>query len=166
MESHSCGDSWPAAFLLLVPCNLIHYQCNCVRLCVQDFTGSTAFLGFTAKGFVVFQGNKRIHLLKWYSSNVPFMFETKTWAIKSNLGRQNKTISLFTVRLMLLLTQLLLPAETHLVLVQLVGADGWTLGLSCRTDVSKLKFEGKTFYVIGIQKEVSAPCSRGRNRFI
>ncbi|XP_070820682.1 FERM domain-containing protein 3 isoform X2 [Chaetodon trifascialis] len=55
----------------------------------KDFTGSTAFLGFTATGFVVFQGNKRIHLLKW-------------------------------------------------------------------ADVSKLKFEGKTFYVIGIQKEVSA----------
>uniref|UniRef100_A0A8C9WED6 FERM domain containing 3 n=1 Tax=Scleropages formosus TaxID=113540 RepID=A0A8C9WED6_SCLFO len=54
----------------------------------KDFTGSTAFLGFTATGFVVFQGNKRIHLLKW-------------------------------------------------------------------ADVSKLKFEGKTFYVIGIQKEVS-----------
>ncbi|XP_066567190.1 FERM domain-containing protein 3 [Amia ocellicauda] len=52
----------------------------------KDFTGSTAFLGFTATGFVVFQGNKRIHLLKW-------------------------------------------------------------------SDVSKLKFEGKTFYVIGIQKE-------------
>ncbi|XP_016898278.1 FERM domain-containing protein 3 isoform X2 [Cynoglossus semilaevis] len=52
----------------------------------KDFTGSTAFLGFTAIGFVVFQGNKRIHLLKW-------------------------------------------------------------------ADVSKLKFEGKTFYVIGIQKE-------------
>ncbi|XP_037633042.1 FERM domain-containing protein 3 isoform X3 [Sebastes umbrosus] len=54
----------------------------------KDFTGSTAFLGFTATGFVVFQGNKRIHLLKW-------------------------------------------------------------------ADVSKLKFEGKTFYVIGIQKESS-----------
>ncbi|XP_062273139.1 FERM domain-containing protein 3 [Scomber scombrus] len=54
----------------------------------KDFTGSTAFLGFTATGFVVFQGNKRIHLLKW-------------------------------------------------------------------ADVSKLKFEGKTFYVIGIQKEIS-----------
>uniref|UniRef100_A0A3B3QFW6 FERM domain-containing protein 3 n=1 Tax=Paramormyrops kingsleyae TaxID=1676925 RepID=A0A3B3QFW6_9TELE len=52
----------------------------------KDFTGSTAFLGFTATGFVVFQGNKRIHLLKW-------------------------------------------------------------------ADVSKLKFEGKTFYVIGLQKE-------------
>uniref|UniRef100_A0A674AU86 FERM domain-containing protein 3 n=1 Tax=Salmo trutta TaxID=8032 RepID=A0A674AU86_SALTR len=52
----------------------------------KDFTGSTAFLGFTATGFVVFQGNKRIHLLKW-------------------------------------------------------------------ADVNKLKFEGKTFYVIGIQKE-------------
>ncbi|XP_029573752.1 FERM domain-containing protein 3 isoform X1 [Salmo trutta] len=54
----------------------------------KDFTGSTAFLGFTATGFVVFQGNKRIHLLKW-------------------------------------------------------------------ADVNKLKFEGKTFYVIGIQKEIS-----------
>ncbi|XP_051964957.1 FERM domain-containing protein 3 [Xyrauchen texanus] len=52
----------------------------------KDFTGSTAFLGFTAKGFVVFQGNKRIHLLKW-------------------------------------------------------------------ADVSKFKFEGKTFYVIGVQRE-------------
>ncbi|XP_068613984.1 FERM domain-containing protein 3-like, partial [Brachionichthys hirsutus] len=54
----------------------------------KDFTGCTAFLGFTATGFVVFQGNKRIYLLKW-------------------------------------------------------------------NDVSKLKFEGKTFYVIGIQKEIS-----------
>ncbi|XP_023199718.1 FERM domain-containing protein 3 isoform X1 [Xiphophorus maculatus] len=54
----------------------------------KDFTGSTAFLGFTATGFVVFQGNKRIHLLKW-------------------------------------------------------------------GDVSKLKFEGKTFYVIGVQKEIN-----------
>ncbi|KAG5281246.1 hypothetical protein AALO_G00069020 [Alosa alosa] len=52
----------------------------------KDFTGATAFLGFTARGFVVFQGNKRIHLLKW-------------------------------------------------------------------ADVNKLKFEGKTFYVIGLQKE-------------
>ncbi|XP_035999720.1 FERM domain-containing protein 3 [Fundulus heteroclitus] len=54
----------------------------------KDFTGSTAFLGFTATGFVVFQGNKRIYLF-------------------------------------------------------------------CRADVSKLKFEGKTFYVIGVQKEIS-----------
>ncbi|XP_016310573.1 FERM domain-containing protein 3 [Sinocyclocheilus anshuiensis] len=52
----------------------------------KDFTGSTAFLGFTARGFVVFQGNKRIQLLKW-------------------------------------------------------------------ADVSKFKFEGKTFYVIGVQRE-------------
>ncbi|KAH0628233.1 hypothetical protein JD844_009112 [Phrynosoma platyrhinos] len=55
----------------------------------KDSTGTTTFLGFTATGFVVFQGNKRIHLLKW-------------------------------------------------------------------SDVCKLKFEGKTFYVIAIQKEVSA----------
>lgn len=31
---------------------------------------------------------------------------------------------------------------------------------SFRSDVSKLKFEGKTFYVIGIQKEVSAAPAR------
>ncbi|NXK84938.1 FRMD3 protein, partial [Amazona guildingii] len=52
----------------------------------KDSMGMTTFLGFTAAGFVVFQGNKRIHLLKW-------------------------------------------------------------------CDVYKLKFEGKTFYVFGSQKE-------------
>ncbi|XP_031413186.1 FERM domain-containing protein 3-like [Meleagris gallopavo] len=55
----------------------------------KDSTGTTTFLGFTAAGFVVFQGNKRIHLLKW-------------------------------------------------------------------CDVCKLKFEGKTFYVFGAQKEKKA----------
>ncbi|XP_072461378.1 FERM domain-containing protein 3 isoform X3 [Notamacropus eugenii] len=55
----------------------------------KDSTGTTTFLGFTAAGFVVFQGNKRIHLLKW-------------------------------------------------------------------PDVCKLKYEGKTFYVIGSQKEKKA----------
>ncbi|TSL97342.1 FERM domain-containing protein 3 [Bagarius yarrelli] len=54
----------------------------------KDFTGAAAFLGFTARGFVVFQGNKRIHLLKW-------------------------------------------------------------------PDVSRFKFEGKTFYVIGVQREAN-----------
>ncbi|XP_061483097.1 FERM domain-containing protein 3 isoform X2 [Rhineura floridana] len=58
----------------------------------KDSTGTTTFLGFTATGFVVFQGNKRIHLLKWF-------------------------------------------------------------------DVCKFKFEGKTFYVIGIQKEKKAMLS-------
>ncbi|XP_043938123.1 FERM domain-containing protein 3 [Protopterus annectens] len=52
----------------------------------KDSTGATAFLGFTASGVVVFQGNKRIHQLKW-------------------------------------------------------------------ADASKLKFEGKTFHVVGLQKE-------------
>ncbi|KAM8960985.1 FERM domain-containing protein 3 isoform 2-T2 [Pelodytes ibericus] len=31
----------------------------------KDSTGTTTFLGYTAAGFVVFQGNKRIHLIKW-----------------------------------------------------------------------------------------------------
>nr|XP_025033629.1 FERM domain-containing protein 3 isoform X2 [Pelodiscus sinensis] len=58
----------------------------------KDSTGTTTFLGFTATGFVVFQGNKRIHLLKW-------------------------------------------------------------------ADVCKLKYEGKTFYVLGAQKEKKAVLS-------
>ncbi|NWR38734.1 FRMD3 protein, partial [Tachuris rubrigastra] len=58
----------------------------------KDSIGTTTFLGFTAAGFVVFQGNKRIHLLKW-------------------------------------------------------------------CDVYKLKFEGKTFYVFGAQKEKKAMLS-------
>ncbi|XP_075454968.1 FERM domain-containing protein 3 isoform X1 [Ascaphus truei] len=52
----------------------------------KDSTGSTTFLGYTAMGFVVFQGNKRLHLIRW-------------------------------------------------------------------PDIYKLKFDGKTFYIIGIQKE-------------
>uniref|UniRef100_A0A8C5KZU2 FERM domain containing 3 n=1 Tax=Jaculus jaculus TaxID=51337 RepID=A0A8C5KZU2_JACJA len=55
----------------------------------KDSTGTTSFLGFTAAGFVVFQGNKRIHLIKW-------------------------------------------------------------------PDVCKLKYEGKTFYVVGTPKEKKA----------
>uniref|UniRef100_A0A8I3MYZ5 FERM domain containing 3 n=1 Tax=Canis lupus familiaris TaxID=9615 RepID=A0A8I3MYZ5_CANLF len=35
----------------------------------KDSTGTTTFLGFTAAGFVVFQGNKRIHLIKWYAKS-------------------------------------------------------------------------------------------------
>ncbi|KAM9331177.1 FERM domain-containing protein 3 [Gastrophryne carolinensis] len=31
----------------------------------KDSTGTTTFLGFTAAGFVVFQGNKRVHWIKW-----------------------------------------------------------------------------------------------------
>ncbi|CAI9602444.1 unnamed protein product, partial [Staurois parvus] len=31
----------------------------------KDSTGTTTFLGFTAAGLVVFQGNKRIHLIRW-----------------------------------------------------------------------------------------------------
>ncbi|CAJ0945145.1 unnamed protein product [Ranitomeya imitator] len=32
---------------------------------LSDSTGTTTFLGYTAAGFVVFQGNKRIHLIRW-----------------------------------------------------------------------------------------------------
>ncbi|NXH42756.1 FRMD3 protein, partial [Dicaeum eximium] len=75
-----------AEFNLLVKANSLETYGVDPHPCKDSF-GTTTFLGFTAAGFVVFQGNKRIHLLKW-------------------------------------------------------------------CDVYKLKFEGKTFYVFGAQKEV------------
>uniref|UniRef100_A0AAQ5ZR10 FERM domain-containing protein n=1 Tax=Amphiprion ocellaris TaxID=80972 RepID=A0AAQ5ZR10_AMPOC len=57
----------------------------------KDFTGSTAFLGFTATGFVVFQGNKRIHLLKWYKfvpkKKLVLTFHTSTPAACKHLWK-------------------------------------------------------------------------------
>lgn len=67
---HYHGDYWwPTSLPAVNPPVSNNAACRlspCVCVCLQDFTGSTAFLGFTATGFVVFQGNKRIHLLKWY----------------------------------------------------------------------------------------------------
>ncbi|TRY99467.1 hypothetical protein DNTS_023002 [Danionella cerebrum] len=59
----------------------------------KDFTGSTAFLGFTARGFVVFQGNKRIHLLKWADVN-KFKFEGKTFYV-IGVQREKKLVLTF-----------------------------------------------------------------------
>uniref|UniRef100_M3XSE1 FERM domain-containing protein 3 n=1 Tax=Mustela putorius furo TaxID=9669 RepID=M3XSE1_MUSPF len=92
IELHKCdsrGQSPPVAeFNLLLKAHTLETYGVDPHPC-KDSTGTTTFLGFTAAGFVVFQGNKRIHLIKW-------------------------------------------------------------------PDVCKLKFEGKTFYVIGIQKEKKA----------
>ncbi|XP_067838309.1 FERM domain-containing protein 3 [Heptranchias perlo] len=44
----------------------------------KDSSGATAFIGFTATGFVVFQGNKRIHLLRW-SDVSKLKFDGKTF---------------------------------------------------------------------------------------
>ncbi|XP_056370416.1 FERM domain-containing protein 3 isoform X2 [Oenanthe melanoleuca] len=80
-----------AEFNLLLKANSLETYGVDPHPCKDSF-GTTTFLGFTAVGFVVFQGNKRIHLLKW-------------------------------------------------------------------CDVYKLKFEGKTFYVFGAQKEKKAVLS-------
>ncbi|XP_010186466.1 PREDICTED: FERM domain-containing protein 3-like, partial [Mesitornis unicolor] len=46
----------------------------------KDTMGMTTFLGFTAAGFVVFQGNKRTHLLKWCDV-YKLKFEGKTFYV-------------------------------------------------------------------------------------
>lgn len=40
-----------------------------VKVCsvCQDVSGNPAFLAFTPFGFVVLQGNKRVHFLKWWA---------------------------------------------------------------------------------------------------
>lgn len=39
------------------------------RCSSQDVSGNPAFLAFTPFGFVVLQGNKRVHFLKWWVTN-------------------------------------------------------------------------------------------------
>ncbi|XP_068092990.1 FERM domain-containing protein 3 isoform X1 [Hyperolius riggenbachi] len=46
----------------------------------KDSTGTTTFLGFTAAGFVVFQGNKRIHLIRW-PDICKMRFDGKTFCV-------------------------------------------------------------------------------------
>ena len=38
---------------------------------LQDVSGNAAFLAFTPFGFVVLQGNKRVHFIKWWVSSFP-----------------------------------------------------------------------------------------------
>lgn len=44
-------------------CAVSHASCLCSDF--QDVSGNPAFLAFTPFGFVVLQGNKRVHFLKW-----------------------------------------------------------------------------------------------------
>ncbi|XP_005352716.1 FERM domain-containing protein 3 isoform X1 [Microtus ochrogaster] len=61
----------------------------------KDSRGATAFLGFTAAGFVVFQGNKRIHLRKW-PDVCKFKFEGKTFYVIGTQKEKNSVLSFHT----------------------------------------------------------------------
>ncbi|CAH2294221.1 FERM domain-containing 3 [Pelobates cultripes] len=56
----------------------------------KDSTGTTTFLGYTAAGFVVFQGNKRIHLIKW-PDICKLKFDGKTFHVVT-LQKEKKNI--------------------------------------------------------------------------
>ncbi|XP_029472628.1 FERM domain-containing protein 3 [Rhinatrema bivittatum] len=56
----------------------------------KDSTGTTTFLGFTAAGFVVFQGNKRIHLLKW-PDVCKLRFDGKTFYV-TGIHKEKKAV--------------------------------------------------------------------------
>ncbi|XP_076790882.1 FERM domain-containing protein 3 isoform X4 [Arvicanthis niloticus] len=61
----------------------------------KDSRGATAFLGFTAAGFVVFQGNKRIHLRKW-SEVCKLKFEGKTFYVIGSQKEKNAVLAFHT----------------------------------------------------------------------
>ncbi|XP_072006984.1 FERM domain-containing protein 3 isoform X1 [Engystomops pustulosus] len=55
----------------------------------KDSTGTTTFLGYTAAGFVVFQGNKRIHLIQW-PDICKMKFDGKTFHVV--MQKEKKTV--------------------------------------------------------------------------
>ncbi|KAM4050014.1 FERM domain-containing protein 3 isoform 2-T2 [Anomaloglossus baeobatrachus] len=56
----------------------------------KDSTGTTTFLGYTADGFVVFQGNKRIHLIRW-PDICKMRFDGKTFYVVV-MQKEKKTV--------------------------------------------------------------------------
>ncbi|PWA14202.1 hypothetical protein CCH79_00012220 [Gambusia affinis] len=57
----------------------------------KDVSGNPAFLAFTPFGFVVLQGNKRVHFLKWNEVS-KLKFEAKTFHIYANQKEDRKII--------------------------------------------------------------------------
>ncbi|XP_037306782.1 FERM domain-containing protein 5 isoform X3 [Pungitius pungitius] len=57
----------------------------------KDVSGNPAFLAFTPFGFVVLQGNRRVHFLKW-NELTKLKFEGKTFHIYANQQEDKKII--------------------------------------------------------------------------
>ncbi|KAL7854325.1 hypothetical protein SRHO_G00165150 [Serrasalmus rhombeus] len=57
----------------------------------KDVSGNAAFLAFTPFGFVVLQGNRRVHFLKW-NEVTKMKFEGKTFCIYANQQEDQKII--------------------------------------------------------------------------
>ncbi|KAK1888522.1 FERM domain containing protein 5 [Dissostichus eleginoides] len=57
----------------------------------KDVSGNPAFLAFTPFGFVVLQGNKRVHFLKWHEVT-KLKFEGKTFHVYANQKEEQKII--------------------------------------------------------------------------
>ncbi|KAM8892652.1 FERM domain-containing protein 5 isoform 3-T3 [Spinachia spinachia] len=57
----------------------------------KDVSGNPAFLAFTPFGFVVLQGNRRVHFLKW-NELTKLKFEGKTFHIYANQKEDKKII--------------------------------------------------------------------------
>lgn len=65
---HSTVLKWPFINVGDLQENIISFYNNKnMGICAcQDVSGNPAFLAFTPFGFTVLQGNRRVHLLKWW----------------------------------------------------------------------------------------------------
>ncbi|MBW02921.1 FERM domain-containing protein 5, partial [Eschrichtius robustus] len=59
--------------------------------CAHDVSGNAAFLAFTPFGFVVLQGNKRVHFIKW-NEVTKLKFEGKTFYLYVSQKEEKKII--------------------------------------------------------------------------
>ncbi|XP_078539079.1 FERM domain-containing protein 5 isoform X1 [Lissotriton helveticus] len=57
----------------------------------KDVSGNAAFLAFTPYGFIVLQGNKRVHFIKW-SDATKMKFEGKTFQLHASEKEERKMV--------------------------------------------------------------------------
>ncbi|NXN78073.1 FRMD3 protein, partial [Bombycilla garrulus] len=83
-----------AEFNLLLKANSLETYGVDPHPCKDSF-GTTTFLGFTAAGFVVFQGNKRIHLLKWLEGQFGDFYLNTVYCFFHFRGLEKKAVLSF-----------------------------------------------------------------------
>ncbi|XP_077566581.1 FERM domain-containing protein 5 isoform X5 [Stigmatopora nigra] len=72
-----------------ISCRRLRCWKHMVLILIRDVSGNPAFLAFTPFGFVVLQGNKRVHFLKW-NEVTKLKFEGKTFHVYANQREETK----------------------------------------------------------------------------
>lgn len=111
----------------------------------QDVSGNPAFLAFTPFGFTVLQGNRRVHFLNWWvqlSHYLKFCEEVACFKVAFKSYCYSLTFQLWS------------PILNLLFFIFLPFSFPYLFCLYLREEVTKLKFEAKTFHIYATQNEV------------